>query len=252
MPLVQPYAVAVSETESRDAVGEDDPDGSGAAQDAGAAHDTGTAHDTGIVGVPGWTNVKVAGLVAVAGFVAVLLALTLQSRFDGEAEDSVDVGFMRDMISHHEQAIQLGLLGVANAQDPDVVRFAQETVIAQQWEIGYMTALLEDWGYDTGSVDRDAMVWMGMPGAVEDMPGMASADEMDSLRTAQGDEADALFLQLMARHHVGGQHMTADAAEHAGDPRVRELAARMGRNQRGEVIEYQRRADALGVQLDLD
>ena len=45
---------------------------------------------------------KVAGLVAVAGCVAVLLALALQSRFDGEAEDSVDVGFMRDMISHHE------------------------------------------------------------------------------------------------------------------------------------------------------
>ncbi len=200
----------------------------------------------------GWTNLKVAGLVAVAGFVAVLLALTLQSRFDGEAEDSVDVGFLRDMISHHEQAVQLGLLGVANAQDPDVVRFAQESVIAQQWEIGYMTALLEDWGYDTGSVDRDAMVWMGMPAAVEDMPGMASAEEMEALRSAQGDEADALFLQLMARHHAGGQHMTDDAAERAGDPRVRALAARMARNQRGEIAEYRRRADALGVQLDLD
>lgn len=199
----------------------------------------------------GWTNLKVAGLVAVAGFVAVLLALTLASRFDGEAEDSVDVGFMRDMISHHEQAIQLGLLGVANAQDPDVVQFAQETIIAQQWEIGYMTALLEDWGYDTGSIERDAMAWMGMPGAVADMPGMATDDEMAALRSAEGAQADELFLQLMARHHAGGQHMTDEAAERAGDPRVRELAARMARNQRGEIAEYQRRADALGVQLDL-
>lgn len=200
----------------------------------------------------GWSNLKVAGLVAAVGFVAVLVALALQSRFDGEAEDSVDVGFMRDMISHHEQAIQLGLLGVANAQDPDVVQFAQETIIAQQWEIGYMTALLEDWGYDTGSIERDAMAWMGMPSAVSDMPGMATDDEMAALRSAEGAEADELFLQLMARHHVGGQHMTDEAAERAGDPRVRDLAARMGRNQRGEVVEYQRRAEALGIELDLD
>ncbi len=215
--------------------------------------DEGFEADDGFEDQPdGWTNVKVAGLVAVAGCVAVLLALALQSRFDGEAEDSVDVGFMRDMISHHEQAIQLGLLGVANAQDPDVVQFAQETVIAQQWEIGYMTALLEDWGHDTGSTDRDAMAWMGMPGAVGDMPGMATDEEIGALRSAQGAEADALFLQLMARHHAGGQHMTDEAAERAGDPRVRELAARMARNQRGEIAEYQRRADALGVNLDLE
>lgn len=214
--------------------------------------DDGSDNDEGLDGSSeGWTNLKVAGLVAVVGFVAVLLALTLASRFDGEAEDSVDVGFMRDMISHHEQAVQLGLLGVANGSDPDVVQFAQETVIAQQWEIGYMTALLEDWGYDTGSTDRDAMTWMGMPSAVGTMPGMATDDEMDALSSAQGAEADALFLQLMARHHAGGRHMTEEAADRAGDPRVRALAARMARNQQGEIAEYQRRADALGVQLDL-
>ena len=69
---------------------------------------------------------------------------------------------MRDMIAHHEQAIQLGLLGVANAEDPAVSTSPRRSIVAQQWEIGYMTALLEDWGYDTGSTDRDAMVWMDM------------------------------------------------------------------------------------------
>ena len=49
--------------------------------------DEGFEADDGFEDQPdGWTNVKVAGLVAVAGCVAVLLALALQSRFDGEAE----------------------------------------------------------------------------------------------------------------------------------------------------------------------
>ena len=198
---------------------------------------------------PGWTTLKVVGLVAAVGFVAVLLALALQSRFDGEPEDSVDVGFMRDMISHHEQAIQLGLLGVANAQDPAVTHFAQESIVAQQWEIGYMTALLEDWGYDTGSTDRDAMVWMDMSTSLDEMPGMATQEQMAEFRQMSGTEADAEFLQLMTAHHRGGLHMAEEARDRAHDPRVVALATRMAKNQQREIDEYQRQADALGVDL---
>jgi uncharacterized protein (DUF305 family) len=201
---------------------------------------------------PGWTTLKVVGLVAAVGFVAVLLALVLQSRFDGEAEDSVDVGFLQDMIAHHEQAIQIGLLGVANAEDPDVVHFAQEAIVAQQWEIGYMTALLEDWGYGTGDLDRDAMEWMNMaPTSVENMPGMASADELAALRSASGAEADELFLELMSSHHVGGVHMAEEAAERANDDRVLDMAERMALNQQREIEEYRNKATSIGVELDV-
>ena len=199
----------------------------------------------------GWTTLKVVGLVAVVGFVAILLALALQSRFDGEPEDSIDVGFMRDMISHHEQAIQLGLLGVANTEDPGVNHFAQEAIIAQQWEIGYMTALLEDWGYGTGSTERDAMVWMDMPSSVADMPGMASDEEMAAFRRMSGAEADAEFLRLMGAHHQGGLHMAEEARDGANDERVVALADRMANNQQREIEEYQRQADTLGIPLDL-
>lgn len=200
----------------------------------------------------GWTTLKVVGLVAAVGFVAVLLALVLQSRFDGEAADSVDVGFLQDMIAHHEQAIQLGLLGVANAEDPDVVHFAQEAIVAQQWEIGYMTAMLEDWGYGTGDLDREAMEWMDMaPTSVEDMPGMASAEELAALRSASGAEADELFLELMARHHVGGVHMAEEAAERANDDRVLDMAERMALNQQREIEEYRNKAASIGVELDV-
>lgn len=197
----------------------------------------------------GWTTAKVVGLVAIAVFMAVLVALAAQSRFDGEAADSVDVGFMQDMISHHEQAIQMGLLGVENVGDEGVRHFAQETIVAQQWEIGYMTALLEDWGFGTGDADRDTMVWMDMPTPVANMPGMASEDEMDAFARMSGAEADAEFLRLMTAHHQGGVHMAEAAAATANDERVIALATRMEAKQRREVEEYRRQAEAMGIEL---
>jgi uncharacterized protein (DUF305 family) len=202
-------------------------------------------------GAGGWSTAKVVGLLAAVVFVAVLLALALQSRFDGQPADSVDVGFLQDMIAHHEQAIQLGLLGVHNADDDDVSHFAQESIVAQQWEIGYMTALLEDWGHGTGDTDRDTMSWMDMSTPVEAMPGMATAEEMAAFRTASGDEADEMFLQLMSRHHAGGIHMAEEAAEHASDDRVRALAERMAFNQQREIDEYRAKAAGLGVELNV-
>lgn len=200
---------------------------------------------------PGWSTAKVVGLLAAVVFVAVLLALALQSRFDGQPEDSVDVGFLQDMVAHHEQAIQLGLLGVHNASDDDVAHFAQESIVAQQWEIGYMTALLEDWGFGTGDLDRDTMTWMDMPTSVEAMPGMATAEEMAAFRRASGAEADEMFLELMSRHHRGGIHMAEEAAERAGDDRVRELAERMAFNQQREIDEYRAKAAGLGIELNV-
>ncbi len=199
----------------------------------------------------GWSTPKVVGLLAAVVFVAVLLALALQSRFDGRPADSVDVGFLQDMIAHHEQAIQLGLIGVYNASDDDVANFAQESIVAQQWEVGYMTALLEDWGYGTGDTDRDTMAWMDMSSGDETMPGMATVEEMAAFRTASGAEADESFLELMARHHAGGIHMAEEAAERAGDERVRALAERMAVNQQREIDEYRAKAATLGIELNV-
>src|SRR5690606_39992691 len=39
------------------------------------------------------------------------------------------------------------------------------------------------------------------------MPGMASSEQMEELRNADGLEADRLFLELMITHHSGGIHM---------------------------------------------
>ncbi len=197
----------------------------------------------------GWTTSKVIALAAAAVFIAVLAVLALGSRVDGEAADSVDVGFLQDMTYHHRQAIQLGLTGADHATDHSVRHFAQEAIVAQQWEIGYMTALLEDWGYSTGSDDRDAMEWMNMRSALEQMPGIIPAEQMDAFADMTGSDSDRAFITLMTEHHRGGIHMAEYAARHANDPRVRGLAARMARVQRAEIAQYDARARELGFSL---
>ena len=195
----------------------------------------------------GWTTWKVVGIAVAVAFVAAVGALLIADRVGTPSEDSVDVGFLRDMIDHHGQAIQIGVVASDNATDSSVRHFGQEALIAQQYEVGYMTALLEEWGVGAGSRDRDAMAWMDMPTSIENMPGMASEEEIDAFRQMEGAEVDAEFFRLMTDHHRGGLHMAEDAAQNASDPRVRALAERMARNQRAEIAEYQARADVLGI-----
>ena len=63
------------------------------------------------------------------------------------------------MIAHHGQAVQLGAIGAETATDPDVAGFSLDAVIAEQYQVGDMTSLLEDWGYGTG--DPTVTPWPG-------------------------------------------------------------------------------------------
>lgn len=197
----------------------------------------------------GWTTAKVVVLVVTTSLVAAVLSLAVSSRFGAPGEDSVDVGFLQDMIHHHEQAVQLGAIGNANSVDADVSHFALEAIITQQWEIGYMESILEEWGYGTGELDRDSMAWMSMPTSLDNMPGMASDDEMREYRVTTGPESDAQFLRLMTEHHRGGVHMAKYARDHGSDERVVQLASRMVQNQSAEMREYASKARQLGITL---
>jgi uncharacterized protein (DUF305 family) len=64
---------------------------------------------------------------------------------------------------------------------------------------------------------------------------MATNAEIAQLRDARGEAADVLFLQLMIRHHQGGVPMMQDAADHAGNPIVRNFAGKMLETQQSEI-----------------
>ena len=196
----------------------------------------------------GWTtsSLLVAGLLGV--LVAVVVVLGVR-HFSTPREGSVDVGFLQDMTYHHDQAIEIASIAAENATDREVRSFAREALVYQRYELGYMSAVLEQWGLGTGDLDRPAMAWMGMSSKLGDMPGMQPDAEVAAARTLTGPAADAAFLKMMSAHHRGGLHMAEYAAERAKDPRVKDLARRMAEQQASEVQELQRAAQRLGVTL---
>ncbi|MEA2900830.1 MAG: hypothetical protein QOH36_717 [Actinomycetota bacterium] len=171
-------------------------------------------------------------------YVAGTIGFVIGARDDARpGEDSLDVQFLQDMISHHEQAIQLSNLELTAGVDAGIRGFAREILTFQAYEIGIMEGKLAEWGRAPQDRTDTAMAWMDHPVPVDQMPGMASEDELRLLRQAAGAGVDALFVPLMQDHHRGGVHMADYAAEAASDPVVRALAARMVRNQRVEIGE---------------
>ncbi len=79
------------------------------------------------------------------------------------------------------------------------------------------------------------------------MPGMATQDEMDKLKSLHGKESDIYFLQLMIRHHQGGAPMMAYAQEPCDEPGGSNFAAKMLVAQTGEIQTDDRDAAACGA-----
>ena len=164
-----------------------------------------------------------------------------------DAPSDEELGFLTDMVIHHEQAVSMSRTALSASMPEGVASFALEVVADQRYEIGIMEALLQRWGSPPDDADGEAMAWMGEPVAEDAMPGLASEADLDRLSDARGDEAAALWLAMMTAHHEGGVHMAEAAAERVDDPYVQALAERMARVQAIEINEYEAVRNRLGL-----
>jgi uncharacterized protein (DUF305 family) len=168
---------------------------------------------------------------------------------DHPGSDSVDVGFLEDMQTHHLQALELGYAYLEHGSNPTLRHIAREIISFQGVEIGQMRSVLSSWGYRaTPEPTGTAMEWMHDPRPAQQMPGMASAEDIERLRSAEGPEADELFSRLMVQHHDGGVHMADYAAAHAETGNIRGFARGVAASQRSEIGEL----NALRAQLGFE
>jgi uncharacterized protein (DUF305 family) len=177
-------------------------------------------------------------LVVLGGGLAVLLGL------GGETQarpGTVDVGFSRDMSTHHLQGVEMANLVADRSQDPAVRGLAFDISSTQTNQVGRMQGWLALWGYSpTGG---DPMAWMGGDmghmhmdaGGTLLMPGMATEDELANLRSLSGGAFDVEFLRLMIRHHQGGLEMAQYAQKHGETEVVRTLAKSIADSQTAET-----------------
>jgi len=161
--------------------------------------------------------------------------------------NAVDVGFLQDMLDHHDQALLISNLYLDDQPQGDAAPYAREVIMFQTRDIGWMEDWLAEEGYSRGAPDRTAMEWMGEPTPVAEMPGMQTPERLQELADATGAEQDRLWFEIMTDHHFGGVHMGDHAAANGAREEIIEFAESVARNQRIEVIEYQQAMERLGL-----
>jgi uncharacterized protein (DUF305 family) len=143
-------------------------------------------------------------------------------------EGSSEVTFARDMIAHHEQAVEMALRIRDRTADSTLRAFVDDIILTQQNQVGQMTGWLAIWGVPFAGAEP-VMLGMGP------MMGMADQADVNALSTLPIAEAEIRFLQLMGRHHEGGVMMAADVLSKRPHPEVARLAQAMVRGQTAEI-----------------
>jgi uncharacterized protein (DUF305 family) len=161
--------------------------------------------------------------------------------------NAVDVGFLQDMLDHHDQALLISNLYLENHPRGDAAPYAREVIMFQTRDIGWMEDWLAEEGYARGAPDRTAMVWMDEPTPVDEMNGMQTTERLQELSDARGTDADRLFFEIMSDHHLGGVHMADHAAANGAREEITRFAESVSRNQRIEVVEYRQAMERLGL-----
>jgi uncharacterized protein (DUF305 family) len=185
------------------------------------------------------TGLRVVALLLAVAFLAGAVGWAVGQR-EQDPLSSTDVGFLRDMGYHHEQAVALSLIALHHDDVSDELgAYAQEIIVAQRYEQGIFNATLDRFGHSS-EVGREVMGWMGPGIPADDMPGLASEEQVQELRDATGAEAEALWIALITEHHLAGLHMADWEARRGHDRTTRNIARAMVRAQRGEVIDLDR------------
>ncbi|MEV6150963.1 DUF305 domain-containing protein [Nonomuraea sp. NPDC052129] len=139
--------------------------------------------------------------------------------------NAADVRYMQNMIIHHRQALDMALLAASRSANDGVKRLASRINQVQGPEIAMMT----DWLKAQGQQVPDHHA------AHDGMPGMATPEQMESLKAAKGPAFDQLFVQLMTAHHQGAITMSTEVITQGSHLRVQEIAEDISVSQAAEI-----------------
>ncbi len=154
---------------------------------------------------------------------------------------AADVQFMRDMIPHHQQALEMAALVGTRTNSPGLIEAAKRIEASQRDEIGFMQKWLAARGESAPDPTAHAALHathdMGRM-ASHTMAGMASPAEMTALAKAEGTSFDRQFLQLMINHHAGALTMVDKLLAQSGsayDPTLLEFVNDVSNDQAAEI-----------------
>ena len=169
---------------------------------------------------------------------------------------AADVAFVQGMIAHHAQALLMTALMPASTRDQTLRLLGERITVSQRDEIAMMAEWLRVRGEAVPAVaaavaagsplptgmDHGSMDHASMSAGDHLMPGMLSASQMDTLRSARGAAFDHLFLRYMIQHHEGALAMVMQLMSSPGaaqEPQLFGFASDVDTDQRAEIRRMQ-------------
>jgi uncharacterized protein (DUF305 family) len=155
---------------------------------------------------------------------------------------ATDVAFAQSMIPHHQQAVEMADLALSadSGASEQVQQLAEQIKAAQDPEIQQMTDWLQSWNAPTAmpgasqGADMQGMDHRGHDMGGITMAGMMTAEQMDELQQASGEQFDQMWLTMMIAHHEGAVAM-AEQVRSSSDPNVSTLADNIISSQQAEI-----------------
>jgi uncharacterized protein (DUF305 family) len=138
-----------------------------------------------------------------------------------------DVEFVRMMMTHHAQALEMTAMVESRTTSDDLPLLAKRMDVSQRDEIAMMQQWLEDRDQSTTISHEHAQ-----------MPGLLTPEQITQLSEAEGAEFDELFLQSMIYHHEGALVMVEDlltGGEGAQETQIFQIAQHIDSDQRVEI-----------------
>ncbi len=154
-------------------------------------------------------------------------------RIAASRHSAADVKFMRDMIPHHHQALEMAALVGSRTNTRALIDAAKRIEASQRDEIAFM----QRWLATRVESAPDPEAHAAMHGS-HMMAGMASPAEMSALAQAEGTAFDRQFLQLMISHHAGALKMVEALLKQSGsayDPTLMEFVNDLSNEQAAEI-----------------
>ena len=152
--------------------------------------------------------------------------------------NEADVMFAQMMLPHHQQAVEMSEMILAKEGiDPAVTDLATRIKEAQGPEIEQLTGWLEIWG-EPMEMSESMEGMETMEGHdMGSMEGMMSEEDMTALETAEGAEAETMFLESMTVHHQGAVQMAQQEIENGMFPDAVAMAETIVETQQAEIEE---------------
>lgn len=144
--------------------------------------------------------------------------------------ETYDRNFLANMIAHHQGAVDMAKLALANAKHQELKDMASGIISAQEKEIADMSAWQKQWGYPSTSADN--MMDHSAMGMLDTMAGMTA-----ELEGKTGDEFDKAFIAQMIIHHQSAIDMATPGEQNASRQEIKNVSAAIVREQSKEMAQ---------------